>query len=868
MANGSDRILPVSMEDEMRNSYLDYSMSVIVARALPDVRDGLKPVHRRILFGMEQLSLAPNKAYKKSARIVGEVLGKYHPHGDTAVYDSMVRMAQQWSLRYPLVDGQGNFGSVDGDSPAAMRYTEARMAPVAMEVLRDLDKNTVDFRTNFDETLEEPTVLPTIAPLLLVNGSNGIAVGMATNIPPHNLKEVVNGILALIENPDLTIPELMRYITAPDFPTGGIIYGYAGVKEAYETGRGRLRVRAKTTIEENEGSRDAIIVTELPYQVNKANLIEKVAELVREKKLEDIADLRDESDRDGMRIVFELKRDSMPMVALNNLFKHTQMQTTFGVIMLALVDGRPRILNLRETLQHFIEFRNEVIIRRTQFELDAAERRAHILEGYLIALDNIDEVIQIIRSSQDPATANSRLQERFQLTEVQAKAILDMRLQRLTGLEREKIEEEYRDLLQTIERLKAILGSKELQMQEIAKELRYLRDKFDDERRTEIVYNAPGFTMEDMIADEDVIVSITHNGFIKRTAASQYRRQSRGGRGASGVGTREDDYVEFVFQTSTHHFLLFFTDKGRCFRIKVYDLPEGSRISKGRSIANVILKESDEKVTAFLPVEEFDGEHYIMMTTKYGVTKKTPLSSFANVRVTGIIAVNLNEGDRLIDARLTDGANDIIIATKKGMACRFHESDVRAMGRTAAGVRGILLSEGDEVVSMVALRPEDTVMVVSEHGYGKRGRVEDYRLTRRGAKGVISMNLSDKTGDVVGLLHVCDDEDIVVITTKGVLIRQAVSQTRVMGRNTQGVRLIRLDSNDLIADVTRVAHEEEEEEDEDGTNGQSPDAETMTVRNGVPIDNVGPIDAAGDLPANGSDESNGSEAEDGDQDEE
>ncbi len=801
----NEKIVPVLMEEEMRSSYLDYSMSVIVSRALPDVRDGLKPVHRRILYGMSELGLAPNRPYKKSARIVGEVLGKYHPHGDSAVYDTMVRMAQGWSMRYPLVDGQGNFGSVDGDSPAAMRYTEARMTSIGVETMRDLDKNTVDFRPNFDDSLEEPAIMPTVVPHLLVNGSGGIAVGMATNIPPHNLTEVVSGILAMIENPDITNEELIKYITAPDFPTGGIIYGYDGVRDAYLTGRGRVLVRGRATIEEGRNGRDSIVVTELPYQVNKANLIEKIADLVREKKLEDIADIRDESDRDGMRIVIDLKRDSTPMVVLNNLYKHTQLQNTFGVIMLALVNGRPRVLTLREVVRHFIDFRNEVVVRRTQFELEEAERRAHILEGYIIALDNIDAVIQTIRQSPDTATASMRLQERFGLSEIQAKAILEMRLQRLTGLEREKIEHEYRELIATIEQLRSVLASKELQLRVVSSELLALREKYGDERRTAIIYEGGSISIEDMIADDDMIVSITHNGFIKRTAATLYRSQSRGGRGMSGVGTRDDDYVEHVFQTSNHDHLLFFTDKGRLFRVKVYELPEGSRNSKGRSINNVIQKTADEKVTAYLRVKEFDDEHYIMMITQSGVIKKTALSAFANVRVNGIIAVNLNDDDRLIAVRLTNGRCRILIATNQGMACHFDETDVRPMGRNAAGVRGIRLEGEDKVVSMVAVKePESNVVVVSEYGYGKRARVEDFRLTKRGAKGVRSMSLSEKTGTVVGILEVHDDDDLMVMTMRGVAIRQPVAETRVMGRNTQGVRLIRLDENDRIADITTV----------------------------------------------------------------
>ncbi len=809
----NERILPVMMEDEMRNSYLDYSMSVIVARALPDVRDGLKPVHRRILYGMMDLGLASNRPYKKSARIVGEVLGKYHPHGDSSVYDAMVRLAQGWSMRYPLVDGQGNFGSMDGDSPAAMRYTEARLSSISGEILRDLERNTVDFRPNFDDSLQEPSVMPTGVPLLLVNGAGGIAVGMATNIPPHNLTEITNGLLALIKKPDMTIADLMQHITAPDFPTGGIIYGYQGVQDAYLTGRGRVIIRSKAFFEKQKNGRESIVVTELPYQLNKASLIEKIAELVRDKKLEDIADIRDESDRDGVRVVVDLKRDANSSVVLNNLFKHTQMQSTFGVIMLSLVKGRPRVLNLKEMLEYFLEFRNEIVVRRTKFDLDAAEKRAHILEGFRIALDNIDQIIVTIRSSQDAATANAALQANFGLSEVQAKAILDMRLQRLTGLERQKIEDEYREVIQTIERLKAILANKDLQMQEIARELKALRDKYGDARRTEIVYDGREFTIEDMVANEEVIVTITHQGYIKRTAVSGYRRQGRGGRGSSGSNTREDDFVETVFQAATHHHLIMFTDKGRCYRVKVYDLPEGSRAARGRSIANVIEMQPDEKITSYLPVREFSDKQFIMMTTKHGVCKKTVLSEFENVRSNGIIALGLNDDDRLVSTRITDGNCEIVIGTKNGMACRFVESDVRSMGRTATGVRGISLKEGDEVVSMTAPRRSDAnLIVVGSKGYGKRARLEDFRLTGRGAKGVISMNLTEKTGDVIAILEVTDNEDIVVMTAQGVVIRQAAKDIRVIGRNTQGVRLIKLDDEDAIADIAIVTHEEEEAE--------------------------------------------------------
>lgn len=819
MALFNEKILPVLMEDEMRDSYLDYSMSVIVSRALPDVRDGMKPVHRRILYAMYELGMTPNRPYKKSARIVGEVLGKYHPHGDSAVYDAMVRLAQTWSMRYTLVDGQGNFGSVDGDSPAAMRYTEARMDGLAMEVLRDIDKNTVDFRSNFDDSLQEPTVLPAVLPTLLVNGANGIAVGMATNIPPHNLREIVNGIKAVIADPAIPNEELLKYVTAPDFPTGGIIYGYEGVRNAYTTGRGKILVRAKAIIETSKSGREAIIITELPYQVSKAGLIEKIADLVKAKTLEDISDIRDESDREGMRIVIELKRDGVPMVVLNNLYKHTQMQVTFGVIMLALVNGRPRILMLKELIEEYLKHRVEVVVRRTQFDLDAAEKRAHILEGFIIALDNIDAVIKTIRESKDVQTASQRLQERFGLSEIQAKAILDMRLQRLTGLEREKIQNEYAEVIQTIERLRAILASKELQMQIIGDEITEIAEKYGDERRTQVVYDAKDFTLEDMIADEEVIVSISHNGYIKRTPVATYRRQHRGGRGVAGAGTYEDDYVENVFRASTHHYILFFTDRGRVYRQKVYDIPEGSRNAKGRSLANVIQKQQDEKVTAYLSVTDFEREDaYIFMATKFGTVKKTPIKDFANVRSNGIIAVNLDDEDRLIGARLTDGTMEILIGASNGLAVRFPESDVRPMGRAAAGVKGITLTDDHHVISLTAVRHSDAqVVVVGSRGVGKRTVVDEFRMTKRGAKGVIAMNITEKTGPICALLEVSDAEDLVVITVNGILIRQPVKDIRQLGRNTQGVKLIRLEEGDQIADITTVTRDDEEGDANEGS---------------------------------------------------
>jgi DNA gyrase subunit A len=814
---GKEQIVQALLEDEMQSSYLDYSMSVIVSRALPDVRDGLKPVHRRILFAMQELGLHPNRPYKKSARLVGEVLGKYHPHGDSSVYEAMVRMAQDWSMRYPLVDGQGNFGSVDGDPAAAMRYTETRLAQISPYLLRDIEKDTVDFRPNFDDSLEEPTVLPAVIPTLLVNGSSGIAVGMATNMPPHNLREVANGILALIENPEITIEELIEHVPAPDFPTGGIIYGYQGVKNCYMTGRGKIIMRAKAAIEENEtGTKQRIIVEDLPFQVNKASLIVKIADHVRNKVLEGISYVGDESGRDGQRIVIDVKRDANPLVVLNNLFKHTQMQTTFGAIMLALVNGRPLELTLKEIMQHYITHRNTVVVRRTRFELNAAERRAHILEGFIIALDNIDEVIKIIRGSKDGAEASKKLIERFELSEIQAKAILDMRLQRLTGLERDKIQDEYRELLATIERLNSILASKQLQMNIISTELKELADKFGNERRTQIVYDAKDFSIEDMIANEDVIVTISHAGFIKRTKVSNYRRQNKGGRGSAGTGTYDEDFIEHMFQASTHDFILFFTDQGRVYKVKVYDIPEGSRNAKGRSLANVIQKTADEKVTSYQSVTDFVDDRYVVMCTRKGTIKKTRLSLFANIRQNGIIALTIKEGDSMIGADITDGSADIILGSKLGQACRFRESDVRPMGRGAAGVRGInLAKKGDILISMIIIkRPDAQVLVIGENGYGKRTKYEDFRLTKRGAKGVIAMNVTDKTGPVCGLLTAFDTEDLIVITANGVLIRQSMANIRVIGRNTQGVKLIRLDEGDRIADITSVSKEEETEMEE------------------------------------------------------
>ena len=801
-----EKILPISIEEEMRGSYLDYSMSVIVSRALPDVRDGLKPVHRRVLYGMHELGLQAGKPHKKSARIVGEVLGKYHPHGDTAVYDSLVRMVQDFSLRYPLIDGQGNFGSVDGDSPAAMRYTEVRMKAIAGEMLKDLDKDTVDFSLNFDDSLEEPTVLPAAIPNLLVNGASGIAVGMATNIPPHNMREVVSGLIALIENPEIEITELMKHVTAPDFPTGGIIYGYEGVKQAYLTGRGKVVIRARAVVEVTQkNGRESIIVTELPYQVNKVRLIEKIVELVHDKKVEGIADIRDESDREGMRLVIELKRDAVAKVVLNNLYKHTPMQDTFGVIMLALVDGVPRILNLKEMMQYYIRHRNEIVLRRTQHDLTAAEKRAHILEGLKICLDNLDEVISTIRQSPDATTAQSRLIDRFGLSEIQSKAILEMRLQRLTGMERQKIDDEYRETLALIEELKSILESPAKQMEIIRTELLKVSEVYGDARRTELRPQEGDFSIEDMIAQEDVVITITHDGFIKRFPVSGYRRQNRGGRGVAGAQAKNEDFIEHMFIASTHNYILFFTTAGRCHWLKVYEIPEAGRSARGRSLANIMELPSGEKIRTYINIRNFDDPHFIIMATANGIVKKTDLTQYSNPRRTGINAIRIEEGDELIDARLTDGDHQIILAKSSGYAVRFPESEVRSQGRDTVGVRGITLDEGERCISMVTAKRNDTsLLAVTDNGYGKRSKVEDYRMTRRGARGVITIKAHEKIGNLVGLLDVNDEDDLIIITTNGIVIRQHVSDIRVLGRNTSGVRLIRLDAGDRISATARV----------------------------------------------------------------
>ncbi len=813
----SDKIIKINLEDEMKSSYIDYSMSVIVSRALPDVRDGLKPVHRRVLFGMSELGMLHNRAYKKSARIVGEVLGKYHPHGDSAVYDSIVRMAQDFSMRYTLVDGQGNFGSVDGDSAAAMRYTEARMERISEEILSDINKNTVDFQPNFDDTLTEPSVMPSMVPNLLINGASGIAVGMATNMPPHNMTEVVNGIKAYIQDPEIEISDLMKHITAPDFPTGGIIYGYDGVREAYETGRGRVVLRALASVEELRGNREQIIVTEIPYQVNKATLIEKIAFLVQTEKITEISDVRDESDREGMRIVIMLKRGAVPSVVLNQLYKYTQMQHTFGVINLALVKGRPKVMNLKKIIKHFVEHRIEVIIRRTLYDLDQAEARAHILEGLKIGVDNLDEVIQTIRASSNVPIANERLRRRFGLSDLQAKAILDMRLQKLTALERDKIELEYKDILEQIREFRRILTSREVQSKIIVDELEELNQRYGDERRTQIVYSAEDFNIEDMIADEDVVVTISNTGYIKRTPVSGYRRQKRGGSGMKGATTKDDEYVEHLFVATNHNYILFFTQNGKCYWLKVYEIPEGTRLSRGRAIVNLIEIEKDDKVQAFVPVKTLEDEKYtknhnIIMATEKGIVKKTSLDAYSRPRRNGILAISVDDDDCLLSASLTDGKSTILLGAKNGRAIRFKETDVRLMGRNTRGVRGINLSDKtDKVVDMVVIKNTNdaTVLALSEHGYGKRSLVDDYREQTRGGKGVITLKITPKTGKLIALKEVSDNDDLMIITEKGKIIRMHSKDIRSMGRNTQGVRMMRLGGSDTISGISRVVSDDD-----------------------------------------------------------
>ncbi|SNR30709.1 DNA gyrase subunit A [Lutibacter flavus] len=824
MADG-EKLIPINIEDEMKSAYIDYSMSVIVSRALPDVRDGLKPVHRRVLFGMHELGIKATGSYKKSARIVGEVLGKYHPHGDTSVYDSMVRMAQNWSVRYMMVDGQGNFGSVDGDSPAAMRYTEVRMQKISEEMLADIEKDTVDHKLNFDDTLNEPTVLPTRIPNLLVNGASGIAVGMATNMAPHNLTEVINGTLAYIDNREIEISELMQHIKAPDFPTGGIIYGYEGVKEAFETGRGRIVMRAKATIEEVQG-RECIIVTEIPYQVNKADMIKKTADLVNEKKLEGIANIRDESDRNGMRIVYILKRDAIPNIVLNKLYKYTGLQTSFSVNNIALVNGRPEQLNLKQLIHYFVEHRHEVIVRRTEFELKKAEARAHILEGLIIASDNIDEVIKIIRASSNADEARESLIERFELSEIQAKAIVEMRLRQLTGLEQDKLRAEYDGIIKLIADLKDILGNEVRRYEIIKEELTTIRDKYGDDRRSVIEYAGGDLSIEDMIPNSKVIVTISHAGYVKRTNLEEYKVQNRGGRGQKGVSTRNEDFLEHLFVGTNHQYMLFFTQKGKVFWMRVYEIPEGGKTSKGRALQNLINIEQDDKVKAFLVTEDLKNEdyvnsHYIIMATKKGQVKKTSLEQYSRPRTNGINAITIREDDELLEAKLTTGDSQVMIALKSGKSIRFEEEKTRPMGRNASGVRGITLSnDKDEVVGMIAVNnQESNILVVSENGYGKRSSLEDYRITNRGGKGVKTINVTEKTGGLVAIKEVTDDDDLMIINKSGITIRLAVSDLRVMGRATQGVKLINIKDNDSIAAVAKVMHEDDEEidVDENGT---------------------------------------------------
>ena len=828
MAEG-EKLIPINIEDEMKSAYIDYSMSVIVSRALPDVRDGLKPVHRRVLYGMHELGIRSSTAYKKSARIVGEVLGKYHPHGDTSVYDSMVRMAQEWSLRYLLVDGQGNFGSVDGDSPAAMRYTEARMRKMSEDLLADIDKDTVDHQLNFDDTLKEPTVLPTRVPNLLINGASGIAVGMATNMPPHNLTEVIDGTIGYIDNTDITIDELMQHIKAPDFPTGGTIYGYDGVKEAFHTGRGRVVLRAKVNIEEVNG-RECIIVDEIPFQVNKAEMIRKTAELINEKKIEGISNIRDESDRKGMRIVYILKRDAIPNIVLNKLYKYTQLQSSFSVNNIALVKGRPEMLNLKDLIHHFVEHRHDVVVRRTKYELRKAEERAHILEGLIIASDNIDEVIALIRSSSNADEARNKLIEKFELTEIQAKAIVEMRLRQLTGLEQDKLRGEYDELLKTISDLKDILDKKERRMSIIKDELIHIKEKYGDERRSKIEYAGGNFSVEDMIPNDKVVITISHAGYIKRTPLTEYKTQNRGGVGQKASTTRNEDFLEHLFVGTNHQYMLFFTQKGKCFWMRVFEIPEGSKTSKGRAIQNLINIEQDDKVKAFINTQDLKDEdyinsHYVIMATKQGQVKKTSLEQYSRPRANGINAITVKDGDELLEAKLTNGESEILLALKSGKSIRFEESKTRPMGRNASGVRGITLGgPQDEVIGMVSVNDAATdILVVSENGYGKRSSLDDYRTTNRGGKGVKTISVTDKTGSLVAIKNVSDENDLMIINKSGIAIRMSVDSLRVMGRATQGVKLINLKGNDQIAAVAKVMKEEESIEENEGSTAPNVD---------------------------------------------
>lgn len=817
--NNEDKIISINIDEEMRSAYIDYSMSVIVSRALPDVRDGLKPVHRRVLFGMLDLGLNNNKPYKKSARIVGEVMGKYHPHGDSSVYDTMVRMAQDFSLRYPLVEGQGNYGTIDGDNPAAMRYTEARLEKIAEEMLADINKDTIDFQLNFDDSLEEPTVLPAKFPNLLVNGASGIAVGMATNMAPHNLREIIDATIALIDNRNIEVSELLQYVKGPDFPTGAIIYGTEGPREALETGRGRIVIRARAEIETyGGGDRERIIVSEIPYQVNKANMIERTADLVNEKKLEGISAIRDESNREGIRIVYEIRRDANAAIVLNNLFKYTSLQTSFSVNNIALVHGRPMMLNLRDLIHHFVEHRHEVVVRRTKFELAEAEKRAHILEGLLIALDHLDEVIKLIRASQTPDEAREGLISQFGLSDLQARAILDMTLRRLTGLERDKIKDEYEGLMKLIAHLNTILNDEGLRMQIIKDELLEIKEKYGDDRKTEIVHSSAEMQSEDFIEDEDVVITISHEGYIKRTPLTEYRRQGRGGKGSLGSNSRDEDFIEHLLIASNHNYMLFFTEQGQCFWLRVFEIPEGSRTSKGRAIQNIINIPKEQKIKAYIKVvnlkdKDYLENNFIIMCTRKGVIKKTSLEAYSRPRANGINAINVNDGDSLLEANLTSGSSEIVMALKSGRAIRFNEATVRPMGRTATGVRGITLDgDNDEVVGMISIdNPETTVLVVSEKGYGKRTDIDDYRVTNRGGKGVKTLNITDKTGELVAIKGVTDKEDLMIINKSGIIIRIAVSELRTMGRATQGVRLITLKGDDEIASVAKIEHDEEEE---------------------------------------------------------
>ncbi len=815
-----ERIIPINIEDEMKTAYIDYSMSVIVSRALPDVRDGLKPVHRRVLYGMTELGLGSGRSYKKSARIVGEVLGKYHPHGDSSVYDAMVRMAQPWSMRYMLVDGQGNFGSIDGDPPAAMRYTEARLRKISEEMMTDIDKNTVDFTPNFDDSLNEPSVMPAKIPNLLVNGASGIAVGMATNMAPHNLTEVINGTIAYIDNKDIEVSELMEHVKGPDFPTGGTIYGMNGIKDAFETGRGRIVIRGKTHFDTTRTGKDQIIVTEVPFMVQPNQLIVKAVDLVNEKIIEGISDIRDESDRDGLRIVFDLKKDAIPNIILNQLFKYTQLQSSFSVNNIALVKGRPQMLNLRDLIKHYVDHRHEVVVRRTQYELDEAKKRAHILEGLLIALDNLDDVIALIRASRTPDEAREGLMSNFKLTEIQAKAILDMRLQRLTGLERDKIKDEYAELMKLIDYLNSILADESLRMQIIKDELTEMRDKYGDDRRSDIVPASDEISIEDMIPDEQVVITISHLGYMKRTPSSEYRAQNRGGRGNKGATSRDEDFIEYLFTATTHNYLLFFTEKGKCYWLRVYEIPETGKAAKGRAVQNLINIEPDDKIKAFIPVTnlsdpEYLENNYILMCTKNGIIKKTTLEAYSRPRQNGINAVTIREGDILLEAVLTDGQSEIVMAKRSGKAIRFNESLVRAMGRTASGVTGVKLeSNTDEVIGMISVKSNSdaTVLVVSEKGYGKRTDIDDYRITGRGGKGVKTLNITDKTGNLVGIKSVTDENDLMIILKSGIAIRMHIEDLRVMGRATQGVRLIKMSDKDEIASIAKVEREEDEDE--------------------------------------------------------